>query len=695
MINNAVLYNEDIAQSCIYGAEFVKDLLCIDGHTNIYTTEEYVNMSQKKLEGLKRLGKYRSYYQRNPVKFIRDFFNIQLLDSQAYLMMEAWCKRQTMILASRAYGKSFWVVLFCMAKQMLASYPWVCYIASGSAEQSATTFKKLEDIANDRVESLLNSSGVIFKNEVEINNASGDGFSHNPAGFEYHLYNNSLTKSLNSNVDRNRGKRASCVIYDECSFLPPELIAVYQAFVTLDKDFKTGVGEDGKIIDNVRLHTLPPEIPNQLIYVSSASSTDTEFYRMYREFSKKMLLGDPDYFVADIDCELVMRPTINGARVKSALTRELIESSLATNPLKTRREFFNEFSEDAGADAIIRRGVITRNEETRLPLLYNDTGDKKFILAYDPARSMDNSVIGVMELYTVTMVDGSQDLRGRIVNCENLMDVGKKTKSPMQTPDQVRHLKQMILNYNAGADAYGNILGVYIDAGSGGGGVNIADYLMNDWETSDGIIHRGLIDKEYSSEYIARFPNAVDKIKLLSPASYKSIIYEELIEMLNQDKVSFTSSYDNKGYITLFDVDEEVLREEKEKIIEKLKKKKLNQNEFEEALKEELGKIQSVKTRVQKLSWNEELALANIDSMKEEVVNIVRKKRDSGRDSFDLTPEKSHILHDDRSYVLALLCHGLAQERRKLILKKKPNTDAKTLASQLTIRRGSYGGKTI
>lgn len=36
----------------------------------------------------------------------------------------------------------------------------------------------------------------------------------------------------------------------------------------------------------------------------------------------------------------------------------------------------------------------------------------------------------------------------------------------------------MILDYNGGADNYDNILGIYIDAGSGGGGPIIADMLM-------------------------------------------------------------------------------------------------------------------------------------------------------------------------------------------------------------------------
>lgn len=42
---------------------------------------------------------------------------------------------------------------------------------------------------------------------------------------------------------------------------------------------------------------------------------------------------------------------------------------------------------------------------------------------------------------------------------------------------QIKYLKKVILDYNGGADGYGNIIGVYIDAGSGGSGVNIADYL--------------------------------------------------------------------------------------------------------------------------------------------------------------------------------------------------------------------------
>jgi len=467
--------------------------------------------------------------------------------------------------------------------------------------------------------------------------------------------------------------RGSCVIFDECGFLDADMMHTYAAFVIVNKSFATGKDRDGNSIDMNRLRCIPKQVPNQLFYISSASSTDTEFYKLFRDFSKRMILGDTDYFVAMIDCEIVLKPTKHGKQIAPLYSRTTIESTMRSNPEKGRREYYCEFTTEAGADAIVRRGVITRNEETRKPLLYNDTGDKQFVICYDPARSRDNSVILVMEIYDFVKVDGSIDKRGRIVNLINLLDVGKKIKSPMRTPDQIEYLKKIILDYNAGADAYGNILGIYIDAGSGGGGVNIADYLMPDWETADGIVHRGLIDKEYSADYVKRFPNAVDKVHLMSPSAFKSIMYEAMIELLNQDKISFTAPYDNKGYLTVFDVDEQTLKAKRKEIEDTLKKKKLNETQYEEQLQEELDKIQ-VNTKKIKLDWQDELALANIDALKEELVNMVRKKRDSGRDSFELTPEKANKMHDDRAYVCCMAGYALMEERRKEFLKKPKNT---------------------
>ena len=573
-------------------------------------------MSTRKIEALLEISKMQKYYQCNPIKWIDLMYNMEMLDGQALIIQRAWNTPNVLVVATRGYGKSTTIDVTLMAKDSLFCNYW-CYIASGSGDQAQQTFMTLEKLANDNIDEFQGSTGKLFKDEIVIPSASGDGFSHNPNGFTYSTYNGSTTKTLNSNIDAKRGERGS-VIFDESAFLSEEMINVYSAFAIVNKSFKTGKDASGKSIDPIRQRTFATNIPNQRFLISSASSTDTKFYSLYRDWAKRQIMGDPDYCVLHIDCEVAFKPTLHGKVITPLLTRSTVESEMRTNPEKARREYYCQFTTEAGTDAIVKRGVITRNEEVRKPVHCNETGNKKYGFFYDPARKVDNSFILVAEFYDFVQVDGSIDKRAKIVNGVNLLDVGKKIKSPMQTPDQVKYLKQMILDYNAGADAYENIVGIWIDAGTGGAGVNIADYLMEDWETSDGIIHRGLIDKEYSSDYVNKFPNAVDKIHLIEPAKFKSMMYESLIEMLTQDKISFTSTYDNKDYLTVFDVDQDKLKKEKEKIIEQLKKQKLNEKEFEIKLQEELNKVQSVNTKTIKLDWKDKIALANIDALKEE-----------------------------------------------------------------------------
>lgn len=635
-------------------------------------------MSTRKIESLLAIAEMQKYFQCNPVRFIDVMFNIELLDGQALMVMRSWSCPNVLDVCTRGYGKSTVIDLELMSKDMLFCNYWA-YIASGSGSQAEQTFTTLEKLANDNIDTFAGSTGKIFKNEVKIKNAAGDGFSHSSNGFNYELYNGSQTTTLNSNVDRKRGYRGS-IIFDESGFLSEEMMNVYSAFAIVNKSLKTGKDASGRSIDPIRQRTFATDIPNQKFYISSASSTDTKFYSLYRDFSKRQIMGDPDYCVLHIDCELAFKPTIRGEIIAPLLSRSTVESEMRTNPEKARREYYCQFTTEAGADAIVKRGVITRNEETRKPL-HNNTGNKKFWLCYDPARLRDNSVVLVGECYESPLPDGTTEKKARIVNLVNLLDVGKKIKSPMQTPDQVEYLRQMILDYNGGADNYDNILGIYIDAGSGGGGPIIADMLMQNWIDKTGVEHRGFIDKEYSEEYVKRFPDAIQgKLHMMNPSTYKSMMYEALIEMLNQDKISFTANYDHKGYLTVFDVDQKMIDDETKKISEQLKKQKIVGKEFEEKLKEELNKVQSVKTKTVKLDWKDEIGLTNIDVLKEELVNMVRKKRDSGKDSFELTPEKANKMHDDRAYTCALLGWALLQERRNDILKKPKNNTAHALS---------------
>lgn len=482
-------------------------------------------------------------------------------------------------------------------------------------------------------------------------------------------------------------KRGS-VIFDESGFLSEEMMNVYSAFAIVNKTMKTGKDASGHSIDAVRQRVFPTNIPNQRFFISSASDTSTPFYGFYRQFAKRQIEGDPDYCVLHIDCNLCFNPTLKGQLVAPLLTRSQVDSEMRISPEKARREYWCQFTTDGGSNAIIKRGAITRNEEIRKPEFENKDGKTRYILTYDPARIRDNSIVTVAALYE----NDKNDIIARLVDCQNLMDVGKKIKSPMQIPDQVNYLRQMILSFNGGdfGDGFSNIAGVWIDAGAGGGGGGaIADELLQDWTDKKGVRHHGFIDKQYSAEYISRYPNAYNILHFMSPAGYKSMMYEALIEMINQDKIKFTPTYDNKGYLTIFNADMDKFEAQKKKIEEKYRKRKnLNQEQIEDAVNEQLKNIQAVHTKTVKLDWKDELALANIDAMKEQLVNIVRKKRENGRDSFELAPEKARKMHDDRAYTACLLGWALMQERRKrLLVRRKPILN---LVDKLPIRKASY-----
>lgn len=641
-------------------------------------TEEII--SQRKMEGMQKLSEIKQWGLRNPTKFMERFIGVDLLDVQTYTFMNSWDKMYALWLCTRNYGKSTLLALYYMTRGMLLNN-CRCYMCAGTSDQSIETFEKIVSIAKNEIESFTGLTDV-FRNEVVINMTNNDGFIRNPAGFTYRLYNGSFVKTLNSNVNAKRGKRAEAVCFDESGFLDEEVFQVIEPYTAQDKNFKMG--------GSVNVTTLPKELPNQLLYTSSASTTDSYFYKKYKEYSKAMIWGSKDHFVADINCEIMFNATYRGKIYPaSLLTKEKVDNAMRENKEKALREYYNIFTSDGGADAIFKRSMIVKNSTIRPPIMFNDTKDRLFALAYDPARSMDNSFVLVGEYYK----DSSDNWRMRIANGINFMDLSKKNKTPMRTPEQVKKLKQLILDYNGdGVDDYTNISNIFIDAGSGGAGVNIADYLMEDWyeeghEGEQKYLHRGLIDKEQSSDYVKKFPNAVDKIKLLPPTMYKSIIYEAAIEMMRLDLIDFTAEYDNKGYLTMLDIDEKEMAKAKKDLIAKYKDKSMSKGELDRLVEEELQERNLASTKIYKLSPDEELGLVQIDSLKEEMVNMVRKKRESGKDGFELSTEKQNKLHDDRSYCFSMLCYGLSELRREHI-KNKKRPKKENIAAAMPIRKG-------
>ena len=142
------------------------------------------------------------------------------------------------------------------------------------------------------------------------------------------------------------------------------------------------------------------------------------------------------------------------------------------------------------------------------------------------------------------------------------------------------------------------------------------------------------MDFEYSAEYLSKFPNAINKLKVVSPKKYRTEMYDDFIELLNLGLIEFTDSYDTKGYLNL-----PIEGKEIEEVDEITKEKK---------------KVKTIDYKKYKLSWDEELALTQIDLMKEELI-AQRREGNNLNYKYDLPPDKKNKMHDDRALKLGLI----------------------------------------
>ena len=581
------------------------------------------NISQRKLDGYIKLAEVVQWGRKNPVKFVERFMGLELLDYQKYVFMESWSKPFVLWCMGRNSGKTTLGSPFIMAKSLLIPN-FQAYILAGVGSQSQEMFMKIEKITKREIASFTGLTDVFF-NETVKSASNTDGFTHNPSSFQYKLYNNSVVNSLNGSFDNNRSKRSNLNFYDESGFAPDELFTTSEPFTTQNSDFRLG--------GDIDVTLSPKQMPNQLIYASSASSTDTYFFRKYNDFAKKMFLGDKRYFVADISSDVVINATYNGKLYPvSLLSQEKVDAAMRDNKEKAMREYKNIFTTEGSDSQLIKRAMIVRNSEVRPPVLAND-GTMKFILAVDPARSNDNSVSTVAQI----IHDPDIGYKLNIANNVSWTDLEKKKKTPIKTPDQIKDFKRMLVDYNGTQAAdYENIEQVLIDSGAGGAGISAwADGLLDDWQDSNGVKHRGLIDKDHEEYKVhaSKYPNAVEKLTLISPHKYKKEMFEALKEMMDLNLISFPESYDYKGELVLPQENGEVKRH--------------------------------------KLTDDEILSLTNIDIAKEELVSIYTFKSSNGNLRYDLPPDKQHKIGDDRAYTIAMLAWYLKKLRRESITKKK------------------------
>lgn len=586
-----------------------------------------LDLSLRKQKMYEEFSKVVNWGRCNPAKFAEIMYGAKLMDYQLYAFEESWTKSNVAWLMCRGAGKTVVVALYLMTRLVLIP-DYKVYISTTKQEQAIEAFMKIEDIAMNRLPSFKGLTDI-FRHELDCGKNGAGGFSHNPAGYQFKLFNGSGIKTLSSNEAGSRGKRGS-VWYDEAGWIRQGIFNVVDKYTTIDTDFVT---------DSTNSHyERPPQLPLQILHTSSAGSAAMPFYDRYRKYAKHMIAGDPNFFVCNFDVDVVLNhSSLDGRHIKSHLAADQIEKDIRDNPESADMEFYNHFKHGAGNAAVVSEDCLIRNSHTSLPVFFNDTGKRKFIFCYDPARNFDNSILSVWE---VRYESNGYNLY--CVNVISMVNTETEKKTPLNYVDQIRIIRDAMLAYNgAGAADYENIQ-FYIDAGSGGAPRSgIADQLLFPWTDKFGVEHRGIIDPkdpQYQTDR-RKHPNNAKIVHLLEPRTYKAKIYGALEELANLNLIHFTM-YDGHA--------EDIMLDD--------------------------GKGNY---RQHKLTSQEREALIQIELAKNEVSYICRTETPTTRTvTYELVKERQNKMHDDRAYTVAMAAYALWELRNKDLRSHKTTTDS-------------------
>lgn len=168
-------------------------------------------LSSRKIELYEKNAEIIQFWRRNPVIACEQILGIRLMDAQKYMLQRTWTAQYSAWLCSRNFGKSFLAGIILILKFLLFETQKI-YIIGSTGSQSQEAFRKIEDIALQRIAS-IKSLKDIFANETVKSPACKTGFSHNPQSFTVFSYNDSGIYTLNSDPDNIRSKRATFVLF--------------------------------------------------------------------------------------------------------------------------------------------------------------------------------------------------------------------------------------------------------------------------------------------------------------------------------------------------------------------------------------------------------------------------------------------------------------------------------------------------
>ena len=585
---------------------------------SIYNRLTDNNVTIRDYESIRKYIKLIQWGRKNPVQFIEQIMQIPLMDYQKWLISNTWSAEYAVWVCSRNAGKSFLANVLIQARAILFPKLQV-HILSAVGRQAMETFTVGENIIKNNVKSLIRTNTVVY-DELERSKSDSDGFTHDQKkGYVYKVLNGTSVNAAVGGTKNLVGKRSNFLVYDESGIIARELFDLTEPFATQSSAFKVGASFDAEVY--------PQEIPNLRLYIGSATDTNSYFYGKYKEGCKQMLAGNKKYFVADLNCEMPLHPTMNGKPMPPLLTQGEIDRKMRENEIMGMREYYNIFDHFDIEDAVVTRSDIFANTDVFLPALNWGGKKHRYALFYDPASKNDNAPVLVFDLFK----DDEKGWCGRCVHMENLViTYGDGSKKPMRLDEQVKRLWEMIWEYNGKDNTapYEHVT-VLIDAGMGGQAPAIAQELCKDWEDANGRLHPGIYDE--NSEDMVRwaeaYPHALSGcLKLVEPRKYRNAMFEAAKTLVPMGYIRFSPATPKGDVLVL-----------------------------EDGTSRKLGR-------------KELSSLIQMDLMKEEIASIVRCKSPKGGITYQLPPEKRNKMHDDRAYVFVMAAWWLCQIRSDEVL---------------------------
>jgi len=383
------------------------------------------------------------YWGITPLRIINDIdnisyackilLNVELLPQQCVILQEMWLRSFPMYIATRGYGKSYLMAVYCLLKMILtppskAGGAGAKIVIVGAAfRQAKVIFEYMETIWRNspRLRSLCKGEKQGPRRDIDRCTIT--------------IGENWAVAIPLGNGDKIRGLRATIILADEFSSIPPDIYeTVVQGFASVAANPIESVKVQAKIklLDELGMEYIPNEDEiqsgNQVILSGTAGYDFMHFADYWKKY--KIIInscGDPeklkeiypegvplgfnwkDYCIIRIPFDLVPKGFMD--------EKILMRAKATTHSGLFQMEYGAVFTKDSNGffkRSLIERCIANDNNIDRpdwprwCPNVFDPmirgNPDKEYIFAIDPASEVDNFSIIILEL---------NDNHSRVVYC--------------------------------------------------------------------------------------------------------------------------------------------------------------------------------------------------------------------------------------------------------------------------------------